>query len=131
MAHRSLTVLSPVDGAPDPGGGDCVACGRCCHHGPQTVHLLEADEDRMGQALLALYTDLQERPPHFRFLKNDGHACVGLDRALPGHYPCKLYEVRPDDCRIVEPGSPACLESRRIGQFGDSVYFKRDPEPEP
>ena len=34
----------PLEGAPDPNGADCVDCGRCCHHGPRTVHLLEDDE---------------------------------------------------------------------------------------
>jgi hypothetical protein len=39
--------LPPVEGDPDPGGADCVACGRCCHHGPSTVHLLDVDEARV------------------------------------------------------------------------------------
>ncbi|MBX3223586.1 MAG: YkgJ family cysteine cluster protein [Labilithrix sp.] len=118
--------LSPVHGEPDPGGGDCVACGRCCHHGPQTVHLLEADEARMGERLLPIYTELQGRPPHFRFIKNEGERCRGLDVSVPGQYPCAIYEVRPEDCRIVEPGSPACLEARRLGHLGKSLGFKRE-----
>ena len=56
--------LPPVSGPPDPDGSDCVACGRCCHHGPRTVHLLEADEARMGKRLLDLYTDLETKPPY-------------------------------------------------------------------
>ena len=117
--------LPPVAGEPDPDGADCVACGRCCHHGPQTVHLLEADEARMGARLLPIYTELQERPPHFRFIKNAGERCGGLDVSVPGQYPCAIYEVRPEDCRIVEPGSPACLEARRLGHLGTSIEFKR------
>lgn len=118
-------MLSPVPGEPDPSGADCVACGRCCHHGPRTVHLLEPDEERMGQRLLPLYTDVEERPPYFRFVKNTGERCAALDVSVPGRYPCAIYEVRPDDCRIVEPGSPACLEARRLGHLGSSVEFKR------
>jgi Fe-S-cluster containining protein len=117
--------LSPVDGAPDPDGGDCVACGRCCHHGPRTVHLLETDENRLGPRLLPLYTDLEDCPPYFRFVKNTGDRCAGLDVSVPGRYPCAIYDVRPDDCRIVEPGSPACLEARRLGHLGTSVEFQR------
>jgi Fe-S-cluster containining protein len=117
--------LSPVDGVPDPEGGDCVACGRCCHHGPRTVHLLEPDEERMGKKLLPLYTDLDDRPPYFRFVKNTGKRCACLDVSVPERYPCAIYEVRPEDCRIVEPGSPACLEARRLGHLGTSVEFLR------
>lgn len=117
--------LSPVSGAPDPDGNDCVACGRCCHHGPRTVHLLEADEARMGKRLLELYTELDVKPPWMRFIKNEGERCAGLDVSVPGSYPCAIYASRPDDCRIVEPGSPACLEARTIGHLGVSISFER------
>ena len=117
--------LSPIDGAPDPDGADCVACGRCCHHGPSTVHLLEDDEARLGEELLAQYTYVSPKPPYFRFVKNEGSCCGGLDTSVPGSYPCSIYARRPEDCRIVEPGSPACLEARRLGRLGSSVEFKR------
>lgn len=117
--------LSPIEGSPDPDGADCVACGRCCHHGPSTVHLLEADEARLGDELLAQYTYVSPKPPYFRFVKNDGVHCAGLDTSVPGVYPCRVYERRPEDCRIVEAGSPACLEARRLGHLGSSVEFHR------
>jgi hypothetical protein len=74
---------------------------------------------------LPIYTELQQRPPYFRFVKNTGERCGGLDVSVPGRFPCSIYEVRPDDCRIVEPASPACLEARRLGHLGSSVEFKR------
>ena len=117
--------LTPIAGEPDPEGGSCVACGRCCHHGPRTVHLLEADEARMGKRLLDLYTALDDRPPWMRFVKNAGDRCGGLDVSVPEQYPCAIYASRPEDCRIVEPGSPACLEARALGHLGDSLGFKR------
>lgn len=115
--------LTPIEGVPDPEGADCVACGRCCHHGPRTVHLLEADEARMGKRLLELCTELA--PPYFRFVLNTGERCACLDVSEPGRYPCAIYEHRPEDCRIVDAGSPACLEARRLGHLGSSVEFKR------
>jgi Fe-S-cluster containining protein len=122
--------LEPVEGAPDPGGADCVRCGRCCHHGPSTVHLLDTDEARVlarpgGEALLARLTVLDDRPPGWRFVRNEGSRCGALDVSEPERFPCSMYEVRPDDCRIVEPGSPACLEARRLGHLGSSVQFAR------
>jgi hypothetical protein len=89
------------------------------------VHLLEPDELRMGERRLPLYTDLEERPPYFRFIKNTGERCACLDVSVAGQFPCAIYEFRPDDCRIVEPGSPACLEARRLGHLGSSIGFKR------
>ncbi|HEY1956662.1 MAG TPA: YkgJ family cysteine cluster protein [Polyangiaceae bacterium] len=118
--------LAPIEGEPAPNGDDCVACGRCCHHGPRTVHLLEADETRLGETLLAEYTVLERRPPYFRFVRNAGERCGALDCSTAGAYPCAIYERRPDDCRIVEPGSPACLEARRLGRLGASVVFTRE-----
>ncbi len=129
-AHLPEPALAPVEGPPDPGGGDCVACGRCCHHGPRTVHLLVSDEERVlaspgGDALLRRLTVLDPTPPGWRFLKNAGHRCAALDVSVPGRFPCAMYDVRPDDCRIVEPGSPACLQARALGHLGGSVEFQR------
>jgi Fe-S-cluster containining protein len=117
--------LLPIDGTPDPEGADCLACGRCCHHGPRTVHLLESDDERMGPLLLAEYTVLDHRPPGWRFLKNVGDRCGALDISVENRFPCSIYSHRPDDCRIVEPGSAACLEARRLGHLGTSVEFRR------
>jgi Fe-S-cluster containining protein len=120
-------MLPPIEGEPDPNGADCVACGRCCHHGPRTVHLLQSDDARMGEERLRLFTILDDRPPGWRFMKNDGERCAGLDVSVPGRFPCKVYEARPEDCRIVQPGSPCCLEARRLGHLGSSVEFERKP----
>lgn len=79
----------------------------------------------MGARLLELYTEVDDRPPFMRFVNNGGERCGGLDVSTPGAYPCAIYEHRPDDCRIVEVGSPACLEARRLGHLGTSVEFKR------
>ena len=79
----------------------------------------------MGPLLLAEWTVLERRPPGFRFMKNAGERCAALDVSMPGRYPCAVYERRPEDCRIVEPGSPSCLEARRLGHLGTSVEFTR------
>ncbi len=120
----------PLEGLPDADGADCVACGRCCHHGPRTVHLLEGDEARVlgradGVAVLLRLTVIDPRPPGWRFVDNTGERCAALDVSEPGRYPCSMYDVRPDDCRLVEPGSPSCLEARRLGRLGSSVEFVR------
>jgi hypothetical protein len=94
------------------------------------VHLLEPDEARVlahpgGAEILRKLTVLDDRPPGWRFVENTGDRCAALDVGVPGRFPCRIYAMRPDDCRIVEPGSPACLEARRLGRLGSSVEFQR------
>ncbi|MBK7398753.1 MAG: YkgJ family cysteine cluster protein [Myxococcales bacterium] len=114
-----------LEHSPDPDGADCVACGRCCHHPPHTVSVLESDEARMGEETVRRLTVLLDRPPFFRFVVNAGEHCGALDVSVPGAFPCGIYAVRPEGCREVEPGSPCCLEARRLGHLGSSVEFKR------
>jgi uncharacterized protein len=123
-------MVDSLDGPPDPGGADCVPCGRCCHHGPQTVHLLDPDDARIlahpdGGEILRRLTILDPRPPGWRFVANTGERCAALDVSVSGRFVCGIYAVRPDDCRLVEPGSPACIEARALGRLGSSVEFVR------
>jgi Fe-S-cluster containining protein len=106
--------------APDPGGADCVACGRCCHHGPRTVHFLVADEERFGPERLRRYTELVGSAGYRFMLTIDDH-CAALDCSAPGRFPCAVYDHRPDDCRDVAPGSVCCLHSRRLGRLSEIV----------
>ena len=80
----------------------------------------------MGEPLLTRLTVVYDKPPHFRFMKNDGDKCAALDTSEPGKYPCGVYALRPDGCRAVEPGSRACLEARSLGHLGTSTSFTRD-----
>jgi Fe-S-cluster containining protein len=90
-----------------------------------TVMLHESDEQRLGEARLRTLTVLMDRPPYFRFMRNDGTRCAALDVSVEGSYPCTIYEQRPQGCREVEPGSPCCIEARALGRLGSSVQFKR------
>lgn len=123
-------MVDRIEGSPDPGGADCISCGRCCHHGAQTVHLLDEDDARIlahpdGDEILRRLTILDPRAPGWRFVANTGERCAALDVSVPGRFPCGIYALRPDDCRLVEPGSPACLEARALGRLGSSVEFVR------
>jgi hypothetical protein len=89
--------------------------------------LHESDEQRLSPDVLHRLTVLLDRPPFFRFVKNDGERCGALDISVPNHFPCMIYAGRPEGCREVEPGSPCCLEARRLGHLGKSVEFKRIP----
>ncbi len=79
----------------------------------------------MGPEVLRRLTVLQDKPPFMRFMGNGGSRCSALDVSVPGQYPCLIYSVRGDDCRVVEPGSPACLEARVLGHLGASMEYQR------
>jgi hypothetical protein len=79
----------------------------------------------MGEEALRRLTVIDDTPPGWRFMSNTGERCAALDVSAPGRFPCSIYERRPDDCRIVQPGSPSCLEARRLGRLGASVEFAR------
>jgi hypothetical protein len=89
------------------------------------VHLLESDDARLGGPDLVRLTVLDDTPPGWRFMRNEDERCAALDVSQPGRFLCSIYERRPDDCRIVEPGSPCCLEARKLGHLGSSVEFVR------
>jgi hypothetical protein len=78
-----------------------------------------------GEELLRRLTVLDDRPPGWRFVRNTGERCAALDVSVPDRFPCGIYDVRPDDCRLVQPGSPVCLEARGLGRLGSSVEFTR------
>ena len=81
------------------------------------MHLVERDEERLGAELLERLTVLHERSG-FRFMRNDGTRCAGLDVSARGRFPCLVYERRPEDCRVVAVGSAVCREARRLGRLG-------------
>jgi hypothetical protein len=78
----------------------------------------------MSPENLRRLTVLDSTPPGWRFMQNAGERCAALDVSVPGRFPCRVYGERPDDCRIVEPGSPSCLEARRLGRLGTSVEYR-------
>lgn len=89
---------------------DCLECGACCHD--SNVVLYEEDLDRfrdggrsdlLGKAYIKRARDGKVT---LRFL---GHTdCQHLRRDLK----CRIYEIRPFNCRVFPVGSEACLAAR-------------------
>lgn len=69
----------------------------------------------MGCDLLERFTVVHERSG-YRFMRNAGGRCDGLDVSVAGRSPCLVYLRRPDDCRLFRPGCAGCIEARRPGR---------------
>ena len=101
--------LAPVSGAPNPDGADSRTASPA--DAAAITRLArsicsETDDARLTPDELTRLTVLDPRPPGFRFVVNEGGA---LDVSVEGRFPCAIYPRRPEDCRLVEPGSPCCL----------------------
>jgi Fe-S-cluster containining protein len=102
-SERQEARISPVTPTPD---WDCRSCGACCREGYDTV---EIDED---EPITRTHPQLVSRGPFGRLnLARDGATCACL-LATAGGYSCRIYDERPNTCRDLEVGSPACRHAR-------------------
>ena len=89
---------------------DCTNCGTCCFsESPRHARVTGDDYERLGddaerlveflgnQAFLRLSTTSGDAPNH----------CAALV-VQDGRFLCSVYERRPQVCRDLERGSPAC-----------------------
>lgn len=88
---------------------DCLECGACCHDA--NVLLDDDDFDRWREAgrrdlLGAAYLKRADGKVTLRFAESG--RCQNLQRDNK----CKIYEIRPDNCRVFVVGSEACLAAR-------------------
>jgi Fe-S-cluster containining protein len=89
----------------------CTQCGACCFSADDR-HVLVRLEDhtRLGARAEAL--------THFRhslcFMRMPDGYCAALEIHPDGRFLCSVYEQRPDICRELERGSPACAHERDV-----------------
>jgi Fe-S-cluster containining protein len=88
---------------------DCQSCGACCFAShPRHVPVTGADHARLApdeRRRLALFEGTR------CFLRVEEGRCAALARAGAG-WTCTIYERRPQVCRDLERGSPACAFER-------------------
>ncbi len=89
---------------------DCLECAACCHE--SNVVLDEADLERFtegGRADLlgrAYIKRARDGRITLRFAETGKCQHLGRDRK------CRIYTIRPDNCRAFVVGSEACLAAR-------------------
>ena len=99
---------------------DCTACGACCTNPDENraegfPYYVEVDR---GCTLLQK-ADLKKRyvvedpegVPHLRL--DPSQRCAALVGKLGKKVNCTIYAHRPRGCRLVEAGSPRCIQARR------------------
>lgn len=88
------------------GERDCQQCGACCFSDlPTYVRVSGDDHARLGGHADALTTFHGNRC-YMRMV--DGHCAALVVDPTPGQFACSVYERRPEACRALGRGSPAC-----------------------
>jgi len=91
---------------------DCLACGACCHD--SNVILFNSDLKRFKKAGRK---DLLKKQ-HIKHKKN-GQIVLrfpknGPCQQLRKNLMCRVYEIRPFNCRVFPIGTEACLAAREL-----------------
>ena len=98
---------------------DCLTCGACCHGDDGWVPVDGRDEPLVQSSpeLARNLVYLRHGALVRRSLRMIDGRCFALEVRADG-VRCRVYAARPDACRVVEAGSPECLESRRSRGVG-------------
>jgi hypothetical protein len=112
-------------------GAYCVACGRCCHHGPRTVHLLE---DAVQAFLLSKFP--LPREPRLHLIRGDARfriqpEVIGID----GHHIFELDGSAAldsgwlDDAWLADPSDRAASFDRETPPLSCGSLLVQAPRP--
>ena len=89
---------------------ECLRCGACCFNdNPTALRVTGDDRERLGDALAEAFTHFVGHRCYLRVV--DDH-CAALQVRPDGSFVCALYEQRPQVCRDLARGSPACNAER-------------------
>ena len=83
----------------------CLACGACCFsHSERYVPVTGDDHARLGDEAERLTVFIGNRC----FMRMEHEHCAALSVEASGRFVCGSYELRPDVCRELARGGPAC-----------------------
>ena len=106
-AYRNASVTARSREEPP----ECLTCGVCCSL-PLMVVVPRGDEEKLND-----YWDIKvDEVVVDRVIGRDLETgwCINLAGKLGESISCRIYEDRPNICRVFEAGSDRCLEYRRM-----------------
>ncbi len=89
---------------------DCRSCGACCiSYEGRYARVMGNDHERLGELADELTYFIENRC----FMRIEEERCAALQiEPETGLFRCRVYPLRPDVCRQLEPGSPQCDAER-------------------
>ena len=89
---------------------DCRRCGACCFsRSPRHARVTGDDHARLGADAERLVAFFDDNRAYMRLAELGGESACGALVASPhGTFACSVYDRRPDVCRALDRGSPAC-----------------------
>lgn len=101
---------------------DCLHCGACCFsRGAAFVPVDGRDWERLGGDADRLALFIGNRA----FMRmRDGHCAALIVKPLTGEFICSVYERRPQVCRDLARGSPACEAERELKGASTGVALR-------
>ena len=106
---------------------ECLACGTCCFSTLERYVPVSGDDyTRLGEHAEGLVNWIGNRA----YLRMEDGRCAALRidaRGDGGRFVCSAYEVRPEICRELERGSPACAGERATKADRPVAALRRVP----
>jgi Fe-S-cluster containining protein len=90
---------------------DCMRCGACCFsESPRHARVTGDDYARLGEDAERYVVFLDENRAYMRLaVLRCESACAALVVGADGKFACAVYDRRPQVCRDLQRGTPACL----------------------
>jgi Fe-S-cluster containining protein len=99
---------------------DCRTCGACCANPDENrvegvVDWVEVGprEPLLRAPRLAARLVVRNSSGQCHLRLDPGGRCLALRGRIGRRVSCTIYDLRPEGCRKVEPGSARCLQYRR------------------
>lgn len=88
----------------------CQDCGACCSYSADWPIFTTECDSELDLIPASLVSD------DLRGMRCIGNRCSALTGEVGGEARCSIYGLRPDVCRVCQPGDHACSTARL--QFG-------------
>lgn len=96
----------------------CQSCGACCAYSRNWPRFSTEDDAALELIPAKFVND------RLSGMRCEGERCTALTGKIGASTACGIYEVRPEVCRICQPGDAECTIARR--GFGLAAIAMQD-----